>query len=82
MGKVLTVLRVSPVEGVNASDLAKEIVKLEGCNSSKVEDFVFGVKVVRASFICEDSKPVDFEAQVSQIKEVDNVQVEECGLIG
>ncbi len=82
MGKVLTVLRVSPLEDVNVNELATTISKIAGCNSSKVEDFVFGAKIIRASFVCEDKEPVDFEAQVTQIEGVDNVQVEECGLIG
>ena len=82
MGKVLTVLRISPLEDVDVNSLATTISKISGCNSSKVEDFVFGAKIVKASFICEDKEPVDFEALVSQVEGVDNVQVEECGLVG
>ena len=81
MGKVLTVLKVFPDEGVEAEQLRELVSKVEGCNSAKVEDYVFGQKIVRASFICEDGESKDFEEIVSQVQGVASCAVEEVGLI-
>lgn len=81
MGKVLTVLKVFPDEGVDAGTLLLEVQKVGGCNSAKVEDYVFGQKIVRASFIAEDSEGKDFEEIVSAVKGVSSCSVEEVGLV-
>ncbi len=82
MGKVLTRIKIFPNEGVDAAQLAERVKAINGCNSSKVEDYVFGVKIVVASFVCEDSEGRDFEEEAKQVEGVSEVQVEECGLIG
>ncbi len=82
MGKVLTRIKIFPNEGVDAAALAERVKTINGCNSSKVEDYVFGVKIVVASFVCEDSEGRDFEEEAKRVEGVSEVQVEECGLIG
>ncbi|MBU1198065.1 hypothetical protein KJ765_06185 [Candidatus Micrarchaeota archaeon] len=81
MGKVLTRLKIFPKEGQDAQQLADRIKQTEGCNTSKVEDFVFGTKIVIASFICQDGESKDFEDIVKLVEGVSEVQVEEVGLI-
>jgi translation elongation factor EF-1beta len=81
MGKVLTVMKVFPEEEVKLEDLCTLVSKVDGCNSCKIIDYVFGSKVIQASFVCEDSKGIDFEELVKQVKGVSEVQVEEVGLI-
>ena len=81
MGKVLTVMKVFPEEGVKLEELQAAILKVEGCNTCKIIDFVFGSKVIQASFVCEDAKSVDFEEIVRKVAGVNEVQVEEVGLI-
>ncbi|MBI3587661.1 hypothetical protein HY095_00535, partial [Candidatus Micrarchaeota archaeon] len=49
--------------------------------SSKVEEFVFGAKIVKASFICEDAAGRDFEEEVKAVQGVSEVQVDEVGLL-
>ena len=81
MGKVLMVLKVFPLEGVDPEALAERVRKIVGCNSCRVEDFVFGAKIVRASFVCEDKEARDFEEEAKQVDGVSEVQVEEVGLV-
>lgn len=81
MGKVLTALRVSPAEGVEIEELAERLRKVEGANKVTVEDYVFGSKIIKSSFICESEEQKDFEEIVSEVDGVETVQVEECGLI-
>jgi translation elongation factor EF-1beta len=81
MGKVLTVLKVFPEEGTTLEELSGRVKKVEGCNSCKIIDFVFGSKIIQASFVCEDSKSKDFEEIVAKVAGVSEVQVEEVGLV-
>lgn len=81
MGKVCTVMKVFPAEGVDPAALAAEVRKIAGNVKGEVVDYVFGAKVVQASFICEDKAPVDFEELVKAVKGVNEVQVEEVGLV-
>ena len=81
MGKVLTLLRISPDEGVDVNALRERVAKIEGCNSARVEDYVFGTKVVKASFVCDDKAAKDFEEIARGVEGVSEVQVEEVGLI-
>ncbi|MFH1257854.1 MAG: hypothetical protein ABIG96_06415 [Candidatus Micrarchaeota archaeon] len=81
MGKVMTVLKVFPEEGMKLEDLQAAVAKVEGCNTCKIIDFVFGSKVIQASFICEDAESKDFEEIVRKVAGVNEVQVEEVGLI-
>lgn len=81
MGKVMTVLKVFPLEDYPIEKLRENISKVDGCNSSKVIDFVFGSKIIQASFVCEDAKSLDFEEIVQKVEGVSEVQVEEVGLI-
>ena len=82
MGKVLCVMKVFPKEEVNVEDLLQVVNKVDGCNTAKVIDYVFGMKVIQASFVTEDGSGRDFEQEVSDLTGVSNVQVEEVGLIG
>ncbi len=81
MGKVLTVLKVFPVEDFELERLRDNVSKVEGCNSSKIIDYVFGSKIIQASFVCEDAQSKDFEEIVRKVEGVNEVQVEEVGLI-
>ena len=81
MGKVLTRLKVFPLEDYDIEQLRANISKVDGCNTSKVEDYVFGQKIVIASFICNDGESRDFEELVRQVAGVSEVQVEEVGLL-
>ncbi|MFH1751029.1 MAG: hypothetical protein ABH863_05095 [Candidatus Micrarchaeota archaeon] len=81
MGKVLTVLKIFPNEGFDLEKLRFNVTKVEGCNSCKVVDFVFGSKIIQASFVCEDAQSKDFEEIVRKVEGVSEVQVEEVGLV-
>ncbi len=81
MGKVLTLLRVSGAEGQDLNELVETLKTVKGYNTAKIEDYVFGTKVIKASFICEDKDAVDFESVVSQLPGIGEVNVEEVGLI-
>lgn len=81
MGKVLCVMKVFPDEGVKIEELLALVQKVDGCNTAKVIDYVFGQKVIQASFVTEDGSGRDFESEVSTLKGVSNVQVEEVGLV-
>lgn len=82
MGKVLCVMKVFPQENFNLDELLETVKKVDGCNTAKVIDYVFGMKVIQASFVTEDGSGRDFEQEVSELTGVSNVQVEEVGLIG
>ncbi|VVB69892.1 Uncharacterised protein [uncultured archaeon] len=81
MGKVITVLRINNAEGTSQEALIEELKKVEGFNSAKIEDYVFGTKIIKASFICEDSLSRDYEEIVSKVPGVESIQVEEVGLV-
>lgn len=81
MGKVITVIKVYPDEGVEAESLAVEVKKIPECTNTKVEEIAFGAKAVIASFVCEDSEGKDFEETIQKIAGVSGTQVEECGLL-
>ena len=81
MAKVLTVMKVYPEEGADLGKLLDDVYKIEGCNSARLEEFHFGIKIIKASFVCEDSAAVDFEEIVKRIPGVSEVQVDEVGLI-
>ncbi|MFA4946835.1 MAG: hypothetical protein WC607_04860 [Candidatus Micrarchaeia archaeon] len=81
MGKVLTALRISPAEGTSIEELLERVKKIDGCNSARVEDFVFGTKIIKASFVCEDKASKDYQEIVAAVDGVENAEVEEVGLI-
>lgn len=82
MGKVLTVLKIFPQEEYDLEKLRENVSKVEGCNSSKIIDYVFGSKIIQASFVCEDAESKDFEEIVrGSVEGVSEVQVEEVGLV-
>lgn len=81
MGKVITVLRINNAEGTSQEQLIESLKKIEGFNSAKLEDYVFGTKIIKASFICNDGENKDYEEIVSQIPGVESIQVEEVGLL-
>ncbi len=77
----MTVLKVFPQENFDVEKLKENVSKVEGCNSSKVIDFVFGAKIIQASFVCNDGESKDFEEIVRKVGGVSEVQVEEVGLV-
>ncbi|MEM4255542.1 MAG: hypothetical protein QXR53_04430 [Candidatus Norongarragalinales archaeon] len=81
MGKVICVMKVFPEEGQDLEELLSRVQGVDGCNTAKIIDYVFGSKVIQASFITEDGSGRDFETEVSSLRGVSNVQVEEVGLI-
>ena len=81
MGKVLTRLKIFPSDGAVPEELAERIKTIPGCNTTEVQEFVFGKQIVVASFICEDSEGRDFEEEARKIDGVSEVQVDEVGLI-
>ena len=81
MGKVLTLLTVVPEEQNKIEKMLEELKKISGYNSGKIEDYVFGTKAIKVSFICDDSEARDFEEEISKIQGVSSVSVEEVGLI-
>ena len=81
MGKVICVMKVFPEEGQVLEELLERVKAVDGCNTAKIIDYVFGVKVIQASFITEDGSGRDFEAEAAAIRGVSNVQVEEVGLL-
>ncbi|MFQ5405634.1 MAG: hypothetical protein ACE5DI_00545 [Candidatus Micrarchaeia archaeon] len=81
MGKVATVVKVFPVDGADANALLEKVRGVEGCTDARVEDFVFGSKIVRASLMCDDSQGTDFEEILSKLDGVKSVQVENVSLV-
>ncbi len=81
MGKVLTLLTVVPEEQDKIEKMLEELRKISGYNSGKIEDYVFGTKAIKVSFICDDSEARDFEEEISKIQGVSSVSVEEVGLM-
>lgn len=81
MGKVITVIKVYPEEGVDAEALAQDIGKLPECNKANVVEIAFGAKAIMASFVCEDAQMKDFEELVRTVKGVSETQFEESGLL-
>lgn len=82
MGKVMTVLKIFPVEGMPIEKLLENIKGIEGCNSAKIQPYVYGMQMIQASFICEDAAGIDFEEITRGTEGVGGVQVDEVGLIG
>ncbi|MBI4406463.1 hypothetical protein HY571_00955 [Candidatus Micrarchaeota archaeon] len=81
MGKVLTVMRVFPQQDADLEALLQRVKEVKGCNSAKIEDYVFGAKIIRASFLCEDGEGIDFEDVVREVEGVSEVNVDEVGLV-
>ncbi|NUN11137.1 hypothetical protein HUU53_00650 [Candidatus Micrarchaeota archaeon] len=81
MGKVLCVMKVFPEEQEQINEVLERVQKVDGCNSAKIIDYVFGSKVVQASFVTEDGSGRDFEAEVAALEGVSNVNIDEVGLI-
>mgnify|MGYP001575454271 CR=1 FL=1 len=81
MGKVLTVMRVFPQEEQDLDVLIESLKKLKGFNTAKIVDYVFGSKIIQASFVCEDGANMDFEEMVKAVPGVSEVNVDEVGLI-
>ncbi len=81
MGKVITVLKVFPNEGVDLSELRGRVQAINGCVKAEVAEYVFGAKIIQASFECEDAAPRDFEEEVSALEGVSSCQVDEVGLV-
>lgn len=80
MGEVIVVMKVFPLEGTKPEDVLEGVKKVPGFTKGGVEDFVFGTKIVRASFKCMDGENRDFEEDVKKVAGVSEVQVDEVGL--
>ncbi len=78
---MLTAMRVFPKEGFNLEEIIENLKKIKGCNTAKIEDYVFGAKIIKASFICEDGEGIDFEEIVKKVAGVNEVNVDKVGLI-
>ena len=81
MGKVLTAMRVFPEEGQDLNMLIEKLKALKGFNTAKIEDYVFGTKIIKASFVYEDGENMDFEQMARDVEGVSEVNVDEVGLI-
>ena len=81
MGKVISVLKVYPEENFKPEELKANLEKVEGFRNAAIEDFAFGMKIVKASFVCEDSEGKDYEEIVKKVPGVSEVQIEEVGLL-
>lgn len=81
MGRVLCVMKVFPEEQDGIDAVLERVKKVDGCNTAKIIDYVFGSKVIQATFITEDGSGRDFEAEVAAVEGVSNVNVDEVGLI-
>jgi len=74
-------MKVFPEENANLEALLAKVKAIDGNNTAKIEEYVFGAKIIIASFVCEDKAAVDFEERVRAVPGVSEVQVEEVGLI-
>ena len=74
-------MRVFPEEGQDLQALIEKLKVLKGFNTAKIEDYVFGTKIIKASFVCEDGENMDFEQMVKDTQGVSEVNVDEVGLI-
>ncbi|MFA6049517.1 MAG: hypothetical protein WC792_06245 [Candidatus Micrarchaeia archaeon] len=81
MGKVATVMKIFAKEGVSPEALLPKIKAVAGCNDARVEEYVFGAKIIRAAFVCEDSEGKDYEEIVQKVDGVENVQVDDVTLV-
>ncbi len=81
MGKVVTVMKVFASEGASFDELLARVRAVPGCNDARIEDYVFGAKIIKAAFMCEDSEGKDFEEIVQKVEGVENVQVDEVTLV-
>ncbi|MFH1779794.1 MAG: hypothetical protein ABH803_01455 [Candidatus Micrarchaeota archaeon] len=81
MGTVLCVMKVFPEEQEQIDEVLARVKLVAGCNTAKIIDYVFGSKVIQASFVTEDGSGRDFEEEVAALEGVSNVNVEEVGLI-
>ena len=80
MGLVVTVLKVFPEEGKDLNELLQAVKSVKGCVKAEIADYVFGAKIIQASFNSEDSEGRDFEEEASAIDGVSSCQVDEIGL--
>ncbi len=81
MTKVVTVLKIFPEEGVDLAELLERVKKIEGCSDARIEDYVFGAKIIKAAFMCQDEEGKDFEDILSAVQGVSSAQVEEVTLV-
>ncbi len=81
MSKVVVVFKVYPKD--DSFDKAVEEIKGMSPNDVKSEDIGFGIKVIKASFIYEDSKggSSEIEERLKELENVSEVEVAEETLI-
>ena len=81
MGKVATLFKVYPEQGAEDSVLS-EIKEGMKPNSIQLEDIAFGIKIIKAMFIHDDSDGSErYEAKLRAMKNVNEVEVAEESLI-
>lgn len=81
MGKVATLFNVYSDPGMEEK-VAKEITEKLKPNSIQTEEIAFGIKVIKAMFIHEDSEGSEkFEEELKGIPGATNVEVAEESLI-
>ena len=81
MGEVLTVMKIFPEENTAIENLLAQVKKVDGCVKAEIAEYVFGAKIIQASFKCQDAAPRDFEEEISKIAGVSSCNVDEVGLI-
>ncbi|MCL4403199.1 MAG: hypothetical protein M1500_03110 [Candidatus Marsarchaeota archaeon] len=81
MSKVVVVFKVYPKD--DAFDKAVEEIKGMGPNDIKSEDIGFGIKVIKVSFIYEDSAggSSDIEDRLKKLESISEVEVAEETLL-
>lgn len=81
MGKVATLFKVYPDQG-KEEEVVKQIKDKLKPNSIQLEDIAFGIKIIKAMFIHEDSDGSEkYENSLRQISGVNEVEVAEESLI-
>ena len=81
MGKVATLFKVYTEQG-KEEPVLKEIKEKTKPNSVQLEEIAFGIKVIKAMYIHEDSDGSEkYETRLKQIPGVNEVEVAEESLI-
>ncbi|BCS90836.1 MAG: hypothetical protein ARM1_0293 [Candidatus Micrarchaeota archaeon] len=81
MSKVSIVYRIYPKENYNSERLKSKLMEL-GAKGVQEEEVAFGIKVVKALFVYEDSEgSTEIEDSIKKLEDVNELDVEEESLI-